>query len=367
MPERGWGSRRCSLMRWSDTFVCAESRAPEMATTHHGCTGGAAQRDRADYSRDALARRRGAVLVASWHPADIWGVWRHRARCRHGHPGPTAVLGGLGRPRVRRRSRGLLRNSDQKVVRSSNNPVADYSEYLTARAFGLTLVANANIGFDAIGPDDVRYQVKARRLTAHNKSRQLGFLRGLDKVEAPFDLLVGILFNADFTVLRASLIPFEVIRDSVARVDYVNGWRFILREAVWDLPGVEDATDSIRAAVHAPVAAPAVVQVKVAKSPVVHGADPAWTSALERYGRARTLRTRARGRPFTVGTGTDHLLITPQTGRPRRVFAAEFLRVTPILESASRQELLAVTFNASYLEAIVDDLRASEQAGRLRG
>ena len=29
---------------------------------------------------------------------------------------------------------------DQKVVRSSNNPVADYSEYLTARAFGLTLV-----------------------------------------------------------------------------------------------------------------------------------------------------------------------------------------------------------------------------------
>ncbi len=145
---------------------------------------------------------------------------------------------------------------DQKVVRSSNNPVADYSEYLTARAFGLTLVANATIGFDAISADDVRYQVKARRLTARNGSRQLGFIRGLDKEEDPFDLLVGILFDSDFTVLRAALIPIEVIRANAARVDYVNGWRFILRESVWVLPGVEDATDAIRAAVAAPAAAP---------------------------------------------------------------------------------------------------------------
>ena len=62
----------------------------------------------------------------------------------------------------------------QGVVRSTNNPVADYSEYLTARAFGLTLVASSSIGYDAIGEDDVRYQVKARRLTARNTSRQLG-------------------------------------------------------------------------------------------------------------------------------------------------------------------------------------------------
>ncbi|MDQ3408201.1 MAG: hypothetical protein M3472_08640 [Chloroflexota bacterium] len=34
----------------------------------------------------------------------------------------------------------------------------------------------------------MRYQVKARRLTARNRSRQLGFIRGLDKEEDPFDL-----------------------------------------------------------------------------------------------------------------------------------------------------------------------------------
>ena len=57
----------------------------------------------------------------------------------------------------------------QGVVRSTNNPVADCSEYLTARAFGLTLVASSSIGYDAIGEDDVRYQVKARRLTAETR------------------------------------------------------------------------------------------------------------------------------------------------------------------------------------------------------
>jgi hypothetical protein len=62
----------------------------------------------------------------------------------------------------------------QGVVRSTNNPVADYSQYLTARAFGLTLVASSSIGYDAIGEGDVRYRVTARRLTARNTSRQLG-------------------------------------------------------------------------------------------------------------------------------------------------------------------------------------------------
>ncbi|MFN8519595.1 MAG: hypothetical protein U0667_09490 [Chloroflexota bacterium] len=140
---------------------------------------------------------------------------------------------------------------DQGVVRSSNNPVADYSEYLAARAFGLALVANANLGYDAIGPDGVRYQVKARRLTKRNRSRQLGFIRGLAGPTDPFDLLVGILFDQDFTVRRAALIPVAVIRENVARVDYVNGWRFILRDGVWAMPGVVDATERIRSAVTA--------------------------------------------------------------------------------------------------------------------
>ncbi len=135
-----------------------------------------------------------------------------------------------------------------RVVRSTNNPAGDYGEYLTARAFGLSLVANSAAGYDAISAEGVRYQVKTRRLTAENGSRQLGFMRGFGQTEDPFDYLVGILFGPDFTVRRAALVPVAVVRANFARVDYVNGWRFILRDAIWSSSGVDDVTDQIRAA-----------------------------------------------------------------------------------------------------------------------
>lgn len=245
----------------------------------------------------------------------------------------------------------------QGVVRSTNNPVADYSEYLTARAFGLTLVANSSIGFDAIGEDDVRYQVKARRLTARNGSRQLGFIRGLETDEDPFDVLVGILFNADFTVLRAAMVPIEVVRARVARINYVNAWRLVLTDAVWSVPGVEDVTDRIRSAASAPAAAPALVQA-VPKPVTQVRSDPLWAAALQRYATPRILRTRARGSEFTVAAQDGWLAITPGTGRARRVFEAEFAAAIPLIGSASRQDLQAVTFNSSYIEAVVLDLGA---------
>lgn len=247
----------------------------------------------------------------------------------------------------------------QGVVRSTNNPVADYSEYLTARAFGLTLVANSSIGFDAISDDDVRYQVKARRLTARNTSRQLGFIRGLDKDEDPFDVLVGILFNADFSVLRAALVPMEVVHARAARVDYVNAWRIVLNEVVWSVPGVEDVTDQIRAAAGAPASRPALVQPAQPDPSPMKTEDPTWTFALDRYRTPRTLRTGARGSEFRVEAGGGRLIVTPRTGRPRRIFAAEFITVEPIIGSATRQDLQAVTFNSSYLEAILTDLSSA--------
>ncbi|MBI3748062.1 MAG: hypothetical protein HY262_04340 [Chloroflexi bacterium] len=244
----------------------------------------------------------------------------------------------------------------QGVVRSTNNPVADYSEYLTARALGLTLVANSSIGFDAIGEDDVRYQVKARRLTASNGSRQLGFIRGLETDEDPFDVLVGILFNADFTVLRAAMVPIEVVRARVARIDYVNAWRLVLTDAVWSVPGVEDVTDRIRAAAAAPAAAPALVQAAPPRTKA-QASDPLWATALRRYAAPRTLRTRARGSEFEVAAHDGWLAITPGTGRARRVFEAEFVAAIPLIGAASRQDLHSVTFNSSYLGAIVADLK----------
>jgi hypothetical protein len=137
------------------------------------------------------------------------------------------------------------------VVRSTNNPVGDYAEHLTARAFGLSLANNSSIGYDAISADGVRYQVKSRRLTPRNPSRQLSAIHGLDLAADPFDLLVGILFTADFVVLRAALVPVAVVRQLAVRNDYVNAWRLMLRDSVWAAPSVKDVTDRIRAAANA--------------------------------------------------------------------------------------------------------------------
>ena len=251
---------------------------------------------------------------------------------------------------------------DQRIVRSTNNPVADYAEYLTARAFGLTLVANANIGFDAIGEDDVRYQVKSRRLTPRNQSRQLGFVRGLGLDIDPFDQLVGILFEPDFRIRRAALIPVSIVRERVNRVEYVNAWRFMLSESVWSVDGVKDVTEQIRGAADAPAAAPALIQAAPPARVAKTTGDATWKQALDRYRVPRTLHTRARHRPFTVASGNDELLIAPGTGTTRRVFEAEFTAAVPLFDRVERQELLAVTWNSSYLEAISDDLRPGSTA-----
>jgi hypothetical protein len=66
------------------------------------------------------------------------------------------------------------------VVRSSNNPTGDLAEYLFCRAFGWKQASNSHPNADATGPDGTTlYQIKGRRWTPHNKSRQLGALRGL--------------------------------------------------------------------------------------------------------------------------------------------------------------------------------------------
>lgn len=62
------------------------------------------------------------------------------------------------------------------IVRSSNNPVADFTEFFVARALGLTLDGKSAAGHDALDTTGVRYQIKGRRPTEHNKSVQLGIM-----------------------------------------------------------------------------------------------------------------------------------------------------------------------------------------------
>jgi len=134
----------------------------------------------------------------------------------------------------------------REVVRSTNNPIADYAEWLVARALGLTLADKSASGHDATGSDGVRYQIKARRPTPANASRQLSFIRGLDG--DPFNIVIGVLFTPDHEVMRAARVPVAVVRQEARFVAHVNAWRMVLRDRVWDIPGALNITRELRIA-----------------------------------------------------------------------------------------------------------------------
>ena len=136
-----------------------------------------------------------------------------------------------------------LRSRD--VLRSENNPTGDYAEYLFSQAFGWTLEANSRSGYDAIDSEGVRYQIKGRRL-AKRKSRQLSFIRNLDA--KPFDFLAGVIFDSDYSVIRAALVPVEVVKGQSRFVEHVRGWQLFLRDSIWDIPGVIDVTTDLKRA-----------------------------------------------------------------------------------------------------------------------
>jgi hypothetical protein len=116
------------------------------------------------------------------------------------------------------------------VIRSSNNPVADYTEGFTARRLGLTLVGNSTSGHDAIDADGRRYQIKARRLLRPNTSRQLSALRNLNG--DPFDFLVVVLFAPAFDVLELWQSPIDLVREHAVFRPHVNAHILYARGAI---------------------------------------------------------------------------------------------------------------------------------------
>jgi len=133
----------------------------------------------------------------------------------------------------------------RNIVRSANNPTGDYGELLFAKAFDWTLNGNSSADADALDSDGIRYQIKCRRLATPRGSRQLGFIRRLP--DRPFDRLAAVLLDEKFRVLRAAIIPYEVLSPRASYVDSVKAWRFMLSDSVWNIDGVADVTPALKA------------------------------------------------------------------------------------------------------------------------
>lgn len=134
----------------------------------------------------------------------------------------------------------------RRVLRSKNNPVGDYCEWLVARALGLELVSKSTPGYDAVDRSGVRYQIKGRRITSDNKSTLLGAIRNL--AGNKFDYLIGVLFDEQFQVVHAAQIPHGAIGQYAKFQQRTNSFRVHLQGKLLDDPQVKDVTAILAAA-----------------------------------------------------------------------------------------------------------------------
>lgn len=130
------------------------------------------------------------------------------------------------------------------VLRSSNNPTGDYTEWLVAERLGLRLSKNSEKGYDATDADEGRYQIKGRKLSSANGSTQLGVIRDLDKQE--FDFLIAVVFETDWLVKFAVKIPHAVIEKLAQYRPHVNGHVLHVRPSLFEVAGVLDVTNLIQ-------------------------------------------------------------------------------------------------------------------------
>ncbi len=64
-----------------------------------------------------------------------------------------------------------------------------------------------------------------------------------------FDTLAAVLFDEEYGVVRAALIPGSVVRERCNFVKHTNSHKFMLTDDVWDDGRVRDVTGRLRAEV----------------------------------------------------------------------------------------------------------------------
>ncbi len=116
------------------------------------------------------------------------------------------------------------------VTRSENSPVADWAEKVAARQLGLELVGKSMTAYDGIDTGKLRVQIKGRRITKENPSRQLGAIRDLDK--GGFDYLVAVIFGEGMDVREMWKLPIDLVREHARFRKHVNAHILMLQGAV---------------------------------------------------------------------------------------------------------------------------------------
>ena len=125
----------------------------------------------------------------------------------------------------------------RNIVRTQNNPLGDYTEWLVSKALGLELAENSKAGYDGVSSDGTKIQIKGRRITPRNKSRQLSAIRKYE--ENDFDELAAVIFDENFEIIDALLIPHEVVGEYAKYREHVNAHILFVKGPILNDPRVK--------------------------------------------------------------------------------------------------------------------------------
>lgn len=128
------------------------------------------------------------------------------------------------------------------VVRTANNPIGDYTEWLVCNRLGLEIQGNSQAAFDAVDPQSGdRYQIKGRRSSGNTV--QFSSIRNLEN--HGFDFVVAVVFDADYSIRFAFRIAYAAVPELAKYQAHTNAHLLILTERAVERDGVEDITQRL--------------------------------------------------------------------------------------------------------------------------
>ena len=127
------------------------------------------------------------------------------------------------------------------VVKTHNNPIGDYTEWLVSTRMGLKLEPNSRASFDAKDATGTRYQIKGRRDSGTHI--QFSSIRNLDM--KGFEFVIAVAFYDDYSIRLALKIPRRIIPEFAKYQEHTNAHNLILTDNTAKHPDVIDIREHL--------------------------------------------------------------------------------------------------------------------------
>ncbi len=129
------------------------------------------------------------------------------------------------------------------VVRSFNHPVGDVAEYWVSQNLGWSLMPPSHKSYDAVDAAGLRYQIKARWRTRDGRTPRMC----VQLTDPPFfDFLVGVVFDQDFHVDYAAILPVDLVRGLCRRDGGSCSGQLSFPRRILRMQGVRSITDRLQ-------------------------------------------------------------------------------------------------------------------------